>query len=66
MIEKLIDKFAKQFRIETEIVEDGDTVNLITYSYLGSKLLYTHSLDLSPLLDIAEARRTMPTDADAP
>ena len=54
MIEKLIDKFAHTFRIEQRV--DKDKLELITESYLGSKLLYTHTMDLTPLLDIVEER----------
>ena len=56
MIEKMINKLAKQFRIETEITETENTIILHTHSYLGTRLLYSHSLDLSPLLDIAVRR----------
>ena len=51
-IDSLIDKFASKFRIEQEIIEEDNTVTLITYSYLGSRL-YTHHMDLQPLIDIA-------------
>lgn len=55
-IDSLIDKFASKFKIETEIIEEKDTISLHTYSYLGNRLLYEHTLDLSPLIDIAAAR----------
>jgi hypothetical protein len=55
-LDSLIDKFASKFRIETEIIEEKDTIHLHTYSYLGSRLLYEHTLDLSPLIEIAVAR----------
>ena len=54
--DKLIDKLTSQFRIETEITETENTVSLTTRSYLGTRLLYTHSLPLDKLLDIAVAR----------
>lgn len=63
-IDSLIDKFASKFRIEQEIVEEKNTVTLITYSYLGSRLLYTHSMSLDTLIDIA-VRRSKTADADA-
>jgi hypothetical protein len=53
---KIIDRLSSAFRIETEIEEKENTVILHTHSYLGTKLLYSHSLDLSPLIDIAAAR----------
>ena len=55
-IDSLIDKFASKFRIEQEIVEEENTVTLITHSYLGSRLLYTHRMSLDPLIDIAVRR----------
>ena len=55
-LDSLIDKFASKFRIETHIVEEENTIHLRTYSYLGTRLLYEHTLDLSPLIDIAVAR----------
>ena len=55
-LDSLIDKFASKFRIETEIIEEKDTISLRTYSYLGNRLLYEHTLDLSPLIKIAVDR----------
>ena len=55
-LDSLIDKFASKFKIETEIEETENTVILHTHSYLGTRLLYSHSLDLSPLIEIAVAR----------
>lgn len=64
-IDSLIDKFASKFKIETEIVEEKDTIHLRTYSYLGSRLLYEHTLDLSPLIEIAVCRAKTAAHADA-
>ena len=51
MIEKLIDKFAHSFRIETNIVDNEEELSLVTKSYVGNRVIYSHSLDLLPLLD---------------
>lgn len=53
---KLIDRFASAFRIEQDIIEDENTVTLETRSYLGTRLLYTHSMSLDSLIDIAVRR----------
>ena len=53
---KLIDRFASAFRIEQEIVEEENTVTLVTHSYLGTRLLYTHRMSLDSLIDIAVRR----------
>ena len=53
---KIIDRLSSAFRIETEVTEEKGTVILHTHSYLGTKLLYSHSLDLSPVIDIAVRR----------
>jgi hypothetical protein len=55
-LNSLIDRFASAFRIETEIVEEKDTIHLKTFSYIGTRLLYEHTLDLSPVIDIAVRR----------
>ena len=52
----IIDRFASAFRIEQEITEEENTVILHTHSYLGTRLLYSHRMDLTPLLDIAVRR----------
>ena len=62
-LNSIIDRFAAAFRIETEIEEKENTVFLHTKSYIGTRLLYSHSLDLSPILDIAAARAAAATDA---
>ena len=56
MLESMINKLARQFRIEQEILEEENTVTLITHSYLGSRLLYTHRMSLDALIDIAVRR----------
>jgi hypothetical protein len=53
---KLIDRFASAFRIEQEIVEEENTVTLHTHSFLGTRLLYSHSMDLTPVIDLAVKR----------
>ena len=53
---KLIDRFASAFRIEQEIIEEENTVILVTHSYLGTRLLYTHRMSLDSLIDIAVRR----------
>ena len=55
-LNKIIERLSSAFRIETEIEEKENTVILHTHSYLGTKLLYSHSLDLSPVIDIAVRR----------
>lgn len=61
---KIIDRLSSAFRIETEIEEKENTVILHTHSYLGTRLLYSHSLDLSPLIDIAVERAVAAQTAD--
>ena len=64
-LNSIIDRLSSAFRIETEIEEKENTVILHTHSYLGTKLLYSHSLDLSPLIDIAVARAASAAAKDA-
>ena len=63
---KLIDRFASAFRIEQEIVEEENTVTLITHSYLGTRLLYSHSMSLDSLIDIAVKRAVAVQTAASP
>ena len=55
-LNSIIERLSSAFRIETEIEEKENTVILHTHSFLGTKLLYSHSLDLSPVIDIAVRR----------
>ena len=55
-LNSIIERLSGAFRIEQEIQEDGDTVLLHTHSYLGTKLLYTHTMDMNPLIEIAIRR----------
>ena len=55
-LDSLIDKFASKFRIEQELEEKENTVILHTHSYMGTRLLYSHTMDLTPLIDIAVCR----------
>ena len=55
-LNSLIDRFASAFRITTEIEEKENTVFLHTKSFLGTRLLYEHTLDLSPIINIAVSR----------
>jgi hypothetical protein len=55
-LNSIIERLSSAFRIEQEIVEEENTVTLITHSYLGTKLLYSHSMSLDPLIDIAVKR----------
>ena len=64
-LNSIIERLSSAFRIETEIEEKENTVILYTHSFLGTKLLYSHSLDLSPLIDIAVRRAAAGTSADA-
>ena len=59
MIPKLndiIDRFASAFRIEQDLEENEDTVILHTRSFMGTRLLYEHAMDLTPLIEIAARR----------
>ena len=60
---KIIDRLSSAFRIEQEIVEEENTVTLMTHSYLGTRLLYSHSMSLDPIIDIAVRRAAMPSNA---
>jgi hypothetical protein len=55
-LNSLIDRLSSAFRIEQEIQEEKNTVTLITHSYLGTRLLYTHRMSLDPLIEIAVRR----------
>ena len=64
-LNSIIERLSSAFRIETEIIEEENTVTLMTHSYLGTKLLYSHSLDLSPLIEIAAERAVAAQNAAA-
>jgi len=55
-LDSLIDKFAKKFRIEQRIVSTDSDLTLVTESYMGTRLLYTHHLDMLPLLEEMKKR----------
>ena len=49
MIEKALEKLARTFRIEQEIESKNGDLFLVTYSYIGTKIVYTHSMPLEEL-----------------
>ena len=53
---KLIDRLSSAFRIEQRIESTDDKLTLVTESFLGTKLLYSHEMDLLPLLDEMKKR----------
>lgn len=56
MLEKLIDKFAHSFSIEQRIESSDDKITLITESYIGQKMIFTHSMDMEELYTIFRDR----------
>ena len=56
MIERLIDKISRTFRIEQRIVSTEDKLTLVTDSYVGQKIVYSHELDMLPLLEEMKKR----------
>ena len=56
MIEKMIEKISRTFRIEQRIVSTDDKLVLVTDSYIGPKIVYSHEMDLLPLLEEMKKR----------
>ena len=56
MIEKALEKLARTFRIEQRIVSTEKKLTLVTESYIGTKIVYTHELDMLPLLEEMKKR----------
>ena len=56
MIEKMIEKVSRTFRIEQRIVSTDDKLVLVTDSYIGPKIVYSHEMDLLPLLEEMKKR----------
>lgn len=54
MLDSMINKLARQFRIEQRI--DPDRMLLITDSYLGTRIIYTHEMPLDPLYELLRDR----------
>ena len=53
---KIIDRLSSAFRIEQRIESTDDKLVLITESFLGTKLLYQHEMDMLPLLEEMKKR----------
>ena len=49
MIERALEKLARTFRIEQDIETKNGDLFLVTYSYIGTKIVYTHHMDLDIL-----------------
>jgi hypothetical protein len=62
MIDSMINKLARQFRISQEVKEDGDTISLVTHSYLGNRIIYTYEMPLEPLYELFKRRLDNDTD----
>ena len=56
MIERALEKLSRTFRIEQKIISTEDKLTLVTESYIGPKIVYTHELDLLPLLEEMKKR----------
>ena len=56
MIEKALEKLSKTFKIEQRIVSTEDKLTLVTDSYIGKKVMYSHELNLLPLLEEMKKR----------
>ena len=51
MIERMVEKLSRTFRIEQRILSTEDKLVLVTESYIGPKIVYTHEMDLLILLE---------------
>ena len=56
MLEKALEKLSKTFKIEQRIVSTEDKLTLVTDSYIGKKVMYSHELNLLPLLEEMKKR----------
>ena len=55
-LNSIIEKLSHTFRIEQRIESNDEELSLITESFLGSKLLYSHKMDMLPLLEEMKKR----------
>ena len=56
MIEKALEKLARTFRIEQKVISTEEKLVLVTESYIGPKIVYSHELDLLPLVEEMKKR----------
>ena len=56
MLQRAVEQLAKTFRLEQRVESSEEELTLVTETYIGSKLLYTHHLDLLPLLEELKKR----------
>ena len=56
VIERLVDKISRTFRIEQRVLSTEEKLVLVTESYIGPKIVYTHEMDLLPLLEEMKKR----------
>ena len=56
MIEKALEKLARTFRIEQKVISTEEKLVLVTESYIGPKIVYSHELDMLPLLEEMKKR----------
>ena len=54
--EKLIESLSKRLQVTNHLEETPDTVYLVTNISLGNKQLFSHSLDMNPLLTYLEKK----------
>ena len=52
LTDKLIESFAKRVRVTNHIEEKHGMVSLVTQIHLGNTPLYSHSLDMEPLITL--------------
>ena len=51
IIESIIERFSKRISVENELIENAGVLNLRTTLSLSGRPLYTHDLDMRPMLD---------------
>ena len=56
LLDGAVESLSKRLRVENEVREESGSLHLDTHIMVGSRKVYSHSLDLSPLLDELESR----------
>jgi hypothetical protein len=54
--DKIIHRVAGALRLEQKVVTDHTRILLVSETYLGTKLIYTHEMDLEPLYEAFKER----------
>lgn len=51
IVDKAVEALSKRLRVENEVIERNGRLHLDTHIMVSSRVIYSHSMDLTPVTD---------------